>query len=68
MAFAESMQSVWYVMLGVSILGLLSTGLMREVAMMNTLDATWGLQDEKEKEDVEAATVTPDAIELDARS
>lgn len=47
-AFADSIRVVWYVMLGISALGLLSTVLMREVAMTNTLDTQWGLQtDEK---------------------
>ncbi|KAF7975328.1 hypothetical protein HWV62_9761 [Athelia sp. TMB] len=63
-AFADSMRVVWYVMLAVSVLGLLSTVLMREVAMTNTLDATWGLQDEKPKERDAETAVVPDAYEL----
>ena len=63
-AFADSMRVVWYVMLAVSVLGLLSTMLMREVAMTNTLDATWGLQDEKAKERDAETVVVSDAYEL----
>jgi len=60
-AFADSLRSVWYVMLGVSVLGLASTLLMREVTMKNTLDTTWGLQDEKKQTDSEIMAGVPEA-------
>lgn len=67
-AFADSMRAVWYVMLAVSALGLISTALMREVAMMNRLDATWGLQDEKmnqrDTRDTEVVVNRSDTYEL----
>ncbi|KZP26300.1 iron permease [Athelia psychrophila] len=73
-AFAESMRTIWYVMLGVAILGLGSTALMREVAMKNTIDAQWGLQDghetdaEKTVGSAGGSTVTPSARHSECKS
>lgn len=57
-AFAGSLQIIWYVMLGISVLGLLSVLLMEEVAMKNTLNDDWGLQDVKSS-DVENSVKLP---------
>lgn len=47
LAFSGSLQVVWYVMLAISILGLLSCLCMDEVVMQNTVDEQWGLQNHK---------------------
>lgn len=45
-AFAESTQLIWHVMIGVSALGLFSCLLMQEVVMRTNLDESWGLVDD----------------------
>lgn len=44
-AFAESLKTVWLVMVGMSGAGLLSVALMREVPMQQVTDETYGLED-----------------------
>ncbi|EIM85230.1 iron permease [Stereum hirsutum FP-91666 SS1] len=44
-AFAESAQLIWRVMIGISLAGLLSCGLMREVEMRTDMDETWALRE-----------------------
>ncbi|KAJ7772235.1 iron permease [Mycena metata] len=41
--FAEGMRTIWYTMLGISVMGLLSCLLMSEVKMRNALDERWEL-------------------------
>ncbi|KAH8833360.1 major facilitator superfamily domain-containing protein [Flagelloscypha sp. PMI_526] len=43
-AFAKSMSVIWYVMIGISGIGLLSVLMMREVPLRETLDDTYGLE------------------------
>ncbi|KAJ6534587.1 iron permease [Mycena vulgaris] len=43
--FAEGVKIVWYAMLGISSLGLLSCLLMEEVKLRNALDESWGMDD-----------------------
>ncbi|KAF7341858.1 putative iron permease [Mycena sanguinolenta] len=42
-AFGEGLRIIWYSMLAISALGLLSCLLMEEVKMRNALDDTWGI-------------------------
>ncbi|KAJ7464563.1 iron permease [Mycena latifolia] len=43
--FAEGVKIVWYTMLGISALGLLSCFLMEEIKLRDALDESWGLDD-----------------------
>ena len=53
-AFAESVQVIWWVMTGLSGLGLLSVLLMKELKMHEITDDNWGLEEkEKAKRDEE---------------
>jgi hypothetical protein len=43
--FADGLQIVWYTMLGMSALGLLSCLLMEEIPLRNALDESWGMDE-----------------------
>ncbi|KAL0947702.1 hypothetical protein HGRIS_013788 [Hohenbuehelia grisea] len=45
--FAEGLVTVWRVMIGLSVVGLLTCTIMQEVPMRTALDEAWGLKDEK---------------------
>lgn len=46
--YADGLRSIWYAMLGISVVGLLSCFFMQEVEMRKALDETWGLQEPSE--------------------
>ncbi|KAF9485419.1 iron permease [Pholiota conissans] len=46
--YADGLRTIWYAMLGISALGLLSCLIMQEVEMREALDETWGLQEPSE--------------------
>lgn len=46
MAFASSLQTVWFVMLGIAVVGLLATLGLRSVPMTVERDEAWGLEGE----------------------
>ena len=48
-AFAASLRVVWQTLVGISALGFLSVGLMREVQMVSHTDATYGLSDDQQR-------------------
>ncbi|KAH8824449.1 major facilitator superfamily domain-containing protein [Flagelloscypha sp. PMI_526] len=52
-AFAESLSVIWYVMIGISGIGLLSVLMMREVPMRENLDETYGLEQKTKEKGVE---------------
>ena len=68
-AFSASLRVVWQTLVGISALGFLSVGLMREVPMVSHTDATYGLSDDQrgmrgsdaEKAAAGATVVAPDS-------
>ncbi|KIJ30066.1 hypothetical protein M422DRAFT_268422 [Sphaerobolus stellatus SS14] len=56
-AFADSMSTVWKVMIGISGLGLLSVLLLKEIPLQQTTNETYGLRNDKEEHDVEPVAV-----------
>lgn len=55
-AFAESVQMIWKVMIGVSVVGFISIIGMKEIKMAEVTDQDWGLEERQAKEgDVEKA-------------
>ena len=46
--YADGLRTIWYAMLSISALGLLSCLIMQEVEMREALDETWGLQEPSE--------------------
>jgi len=55
-AFASSLQTVWYVMIGISGLGLVSAFAMKSLPLTAELDDKWGLE-ERVKKEVEGGQV-----------
>ncbi|KAG8923556.1 hypothetical protein FRC02_011057 [Tulasnella sp. 418] len=53
-AFAESLQIVWYVSAAICVLGFISVVLMKEIPMHEVTDEDWGLEEKKKEKDVEA--------------
>jgi hypothetical protein len=49
-AFADSLRTMWYVMIGVAGLGLLSVALLKEIKMGEHKDETYALKEEPTKE------------------
>jgi hypothetical protein len=45
-AFADSLKILWFVLLGISAAGLLSSLLMKEVELQTMTDERWGLTDQ----------------------
>lgn len=58
-AYAQAMRLVWWVMLGISGAGMLSTLLMREEKMKRSLDDRWGLKEKNKQEDAESGDASP---------
>jgi hypothetical protein len=56
-AFAESLQTVWYVMVGIAGLGLISVFFMKSLPLTTETDDKWGLEEREKKADLEAGRV-----------
>lgn len=48
-AFADSLRLIWYVMIGVSAVGLITSLPMQEISMHEEKDENWGLKEKKQK-------------------
>jgi hypothetical protein len=48
-AFADSLRILWFVLLGISVLGFISSLLMKEVEMQTVTDENWGLKEDKRR-------------------
>ncbi|KAF8502520.1 iron permease [Gautieria morchelliformis] len=60
-AFADSLRILWFVLLGISVVGLLSSLLMKEVEMQTVTDERWGLTDEgRSQANTNAEAATPE--------
>lgn len=57
-AFADSMRTIWYVMIGISGAGLLSVALLKEVPMKDMTDERYALEERAKIEDAEGAERT----------
>nr|VWP00177.1 Polyketide synthase/peptide synthetase [Ganoderma boninense] len=64
-AFADGTRLVWWVMLGLSVAGLATCLLMREVEIKTSMDETWALQ-ETSKAKAKVKVVQPADLEADA--
>ncbi|KAF8894855.1 major facilitator superfamily domain-containing protein [Infundibulicybe gibba] len=51
--FADAIRIIWFVMMGIAVLGLASCFLMEEVKMRKALDETWGLTEKPARADQE---------------
>lgn len=67
-AFANAVQLVWRVMIGVSGAGLLSCLLMREEELRTDMDEKWGLQEREHSKAVAVELGKEDETERDASS
>lgn len=55
-AFSDSIQAIWYTMIGIAGLGFIISLLMRSLTLTAEVDENWGLE-EKKVQDVERAEV-----------
>lgn len=53
-AFAGSMSLIWLVMMGISVLGLFTVALLKEIPMTESTDETYALEARAKKADIES--------------
>ena len=56
-AYAESLQTVWYVMVGIAGLGLVSVFMMKSLPLTVEVDERWGLEEREKRADLEGGRV-----------